>query len=305
MSVPAEPSIPSDSQSAVRADFSSIIHAENLDTVRPDPSTSSGLKADVEGSLQSSGEPTGAPPAGEASTGSARTGIELSGSSDSVGKVIDTLKLKRVLETALLTSSEPLSLVEMKKLSDVPLDNLQLEGLLEELAEDWQERGVELSQVASGWRFRAKPEMQSYLDRLNPQKPPRYSRAVLETLSIIAYHQPVTRGDIEEIRGVAVSSQILKTLETRGWTEVVGTRDTPGKPELFATTKQLLDDLNLRALQELPALEEIGVLLEHEVAEEPQRIPVTEMPEEIQGVGVTVTGKEKSISDAPAGTAAE
>jgi segregation and condensation protein B len=118
--------------------------------------------------------------------------------------------------------------------------------------------------VASGWRFRAKPEMQQYLDLLNPQKPPRYSRAVLETLAIIAYHQPVTRGDIEEIRGVAVSSQILKTLEARGWVEVVGTRDTPGKPELFATTKQMLDDLNLRALQELPALEEIGALLEQE-----------------------------------------
>jgi segregation and condensation protein B len=178
----------------------------------------------------------------------------------------DTQQLKRVLETALLTSSESLSLAEMKKLSDVSLDNRQLEGLIEELAEDWQGRGVELIQVASGWRFCAKPEMQQYLDRLNPQKPPRYSRAVLETLAIIAYHQPVSRGDIEEIRGVAVSSQILKTLETRGWVEVVGTRDAPGKPELFATTKQLLDDLNLRALQELPSLQEIGALLEQDTA---------------------------------------
>ena len=188
---------------------------------------------------------------------------------------IDTAQFKRVLETALLTSSEPLSLAELKKLGDAPLDNRQLEALLEELAQDWQERGVELTRVASGWRFRAKPEMQRYLDRLNPQKPPRYSRAVLETLAIIAYHQPVTRGDIEEIRGVAVSAQILKTLETRGWVEVIGTRDTPGKPELFATTGQLLDDLNLRALQELPSLEEIGVLLEQEstVPEVPQ-IPV-------------------------------
>jgi len=176
----------------------------------------------------------------------------------------DTQQLKRVLEAALLTTSEPLSLAELKKLSDAPLDNRQLEALLEELAQDWQERGVELSSVASGWRFRAKPEMQAYLDRLNPQKPPRYSRAVLETLAIIAYHQPVTRGDIEEIRGVAVSSQIIKTLEARGWVEVVGTRDAPGKPELFATTKQLLDDLNLRALQELPSLQEIGVLLEQD-----------------------------------------
>jgi segregation and condensation protein B len=177
---------------------------------------------------------------------------------------MNTRQFKFVLEAALLTSTEPLPVAELKKLSDVSLDNHQLETLLEELAQDWRERGVELCRVASGWRFRAKPEMQSYLDRLNPQKPPRYSRAVLETLAIIAYHQPVTRGDIEEIRGVAVSSQIIKTLEARGWVEVVGTRDAPGKPELFATTKQLLDDLNLRALQELPSLQEIGALLEQD-----------------------------------------
>jgi segregation and condensation protein B len=191
-----------------------------------------------------------------------------SGRTESIGEAIDTQQLKRVVEAALLTSTEPLSLAEMKKLSEAPLDNRHLEALLEELAQDWQQRGVELSRVASGWRFRAKPEMQRYLDRLNPQKPPRYSRAVLETIAIIAYHQPVTRGDIEEIRGVAVSSQILKTLETRGWVEVIGTRDTPGKPELFATTKQMLDDLNLRSLQELPPLDEIGVLLEQDAAGE-------------------------------------
>lgn len=184
---------------------------------------------------------------------------------ESAGVQIDMQQLKRVLETALLTSAEPLSLAELKKLGDTSLDNRQLESLLEELVQDWQGRGVELCRVANGWRFRAKPEMQRYLDRLNPQKPPRYSRAVLETLAIIAYHQPVTRGDIEDIRGVAVSAQILKTLETRGWVEVVGTRDTPGKPELFATTRQLLDDLNLRALQELPSLQEIGALLEQDV----------------------------------------
>jgi segregation and condensation protein B len=178
----------------------------------------------------------------------------------------DIEQLKRVLETALLTATEPLSAAELKKLSDAPIDNRQIEVLLEEIAQSWQDRGVELGRVASGWRFRAKPEMQPYLDRLNPQKTPRYSRAVLETLAIIAYHQPVTRGDIEEIRGVAVSSQVLKTLETRGWVEVVGTRDTPGKPELFATTSQLLDDLNLRALQELPSLQEIGALLEQDSA---------------------------------------
>jgi len=173
-------------------------------------------------------------------------------------------ELKMIVETALLTSAEPLPLSELKKLSDAPVSSRQIETLLLKIAQDWQDKGVELTQVASGWRFRARPEMQEYLDRLNPQKPPRYSRAVLETLAIIAYHQPVTRGDIEEIRGVAVSSNILKTLESRVWIEVVGTRDTPGRPELLATTRQLLDDLNIRSLQELPSLQEIGSLLEQD-----------------------------------------
>jgi len=181
---------------------------------------------------------------------------------DLFGGVMSTEQFKQVLEAALLTSTEPLPVSELKKLSDVSLDNRQMEALLEELAHDWEGRGVELSRVASGWRFRAKPEMQPYLDRLNPQKPPRYSRAVLETLAIIVYHQPVTRGDIEEIRGVAVSAQILKTLEARGWVEIIGTRDAPGRPELFATTRKMLDDLNLRTLQELPSLQEIGTLLD-------------------------------------------
>ena len=166
------------------------------------------------------------------------------------------------MEAALLTTPEPLSLAELKKLSDAPVENRLVEELLEQLAQEYSGSGVELNRVANGWRFRARPEMQPYLDRLNPQKPPRYSRAVMETLAIIAYRQPVTRGDIEEIRGVAVSAQILKTLEVRGWIEAIGTRDAPGRPELFATTKQLLDDLNLRSLQELPSLEEIGSLLE-------------------------------------------
>jgi segregation and condensation protein B len=179
---------------------------------------------------------------------------------------IDAVQLKKILEVALLTTSEPLSLAELKKLSDVPIENHTIEKLLEQLVQEYSDSGVELNRVANGWRFRACPEMQPYLDRLNPQKPPRYSRAVMETLAIIAYRQPVTRSDIEEIRGVAVSSQILKTLESRGWIDVVGTRDTPGKPELFATTKQLLDDLNLRSLQELPPLEEMSSLLEHDEA---------------------------------------
>ncbi len=175
-------------------------------------------------------------------------------------------KILRVLETALLTSQEPLSLAELKKLYETPPDNHLIEDLLEQLAQKYISSGVELSKVANGWRFRARPEMQTYLDRLNPQKPPRYSRAVMETLAIIAYRQPVTRGDIEEIRGVAVSSQILKALEARGWIDIVGTRDAPGKPSLYATTKQMLDDLNLRTLQELPPLEEISNLLEQDAA---------------------------------------
>ena len=178
------------------------------------------------------------------------------------GAQVDAVLLKKILETALLTTPEPLSLAELKKLSDMPIESRFVEELLEQLAQEYSGSGVELNQVSNGWRFRARPEMQSYLDRLNPQKPPRYSRVVMETLAIITYRQPVTRGDIEEIRGVAVSSQILKTLEARGWIDVVGTRDAPGKPELFATTKQLLDDLNLRTLQELPPLEEMGNLLE-------------------------------------------
>jgi len=175
---------------------------------------------------------------------------------------VDTVLLKRVYEAALMSSQEPLSITELKRLSDAPLETSFIETLLSELAEKYADSGIELNRVASGWRFRARPELQDHLDKLNPQKPPRYSRAVMETLAIIAYRQPVTRGDIEEIRGVNVSPQVLKTLEGRSWIEVIGTRDTPGKPELFATTQQLLDDLNLRTLGELPALEEMGSLLD-------------------------------------------
>ena len=174
---------------------------------------------------------------------------------------VDAALFRKVLEAALLTSQEPLALAELKKLSDAPLENRFIEELLEQLEQDYADSGVELVRVASGWRFRTRFEMQRYLDRLSPEKPPKYSRAVMETLAIIAYRQPVTRGDIEEIRGVGVSAQILKTLEARGWIDVIGTRDVPGKPALFATTKQLLDDLSLRSLQELPSLEEMGNLL--------------------------------------------
>lgn len=184
------------------------------------------------------------------------------------GVLVDVAQLKKIFEAALMTSLEPLSLSELKKLSDVPLESSRVEELLQQLAAEYADSGIELNRVASGWRFRARPEMQAYIERLDPQKPPRYSRAVMETLAIIAYRQPVTRGDIEEIRGVVVSAQVLKTLESRGWVESIGTRDTPGKPALYATTQQLLDDLNLRSLSELPALEEMGNLLEPAVQQD-------------------------------------
>lgn len=174
----------------------------------------------------------------------------------------DITQVKRVLETALLTTQEPLTLNELKKLFDMELASDTLRKVLEDLGADWEGRGVELVSVASGWRFRARPESQKFLDRLEPQKPPKYSRAVLETLAIIAYRQPVTRGDIEQIRGVTVSANILRSLEARGWIDVVGTREVPGRPQIYATTKTFLDDLNLRSLEELPPLDDLGALVE-------------------------------------------
>ncbi|MFA7241134.1 MAG: SMC-Scp complex subunit ScpB [Sulfuricellaceae bacterium] len=170
----------------------------------------------------------------------------------------DFANAKLILETALLASTEALSLHQLKKLFDVDLSSEVLRKMLEELRRDWSGRGVELVNVASGWRFQVRPEFQPYLERISPEKPPRYSRAVMETLAIIAYRQPVTRGDIEEIRGVTVSTQVIKTLEARAWIDVVGHKEVPGRPALFATTKQFLDDLNLRSLQELPTLTEVG-----------------------------------------------
>lgn len=174
--------------------------------------------------------------------------------------VISPGEAKSIIETALLVSQEPLALHRLGKLFDDALGAETLRKLLEELRRDWSGRGVELVSVAGGWRFQSRPEYQKYLDRLSPEKPPRYSRAVLETLAIIAYRQSVTRGDIEEIRGVAVSAQVMRTLEDRGWIEAVGHREVPGRPALFATTRKFLDDLNLRALNELPPLEELATL---------------------------------------------
>jgi segregation and condensation protein B len=173
---------------------------------------------------------------------------------------------KRILEAALLASQEPLQVQELKRLFDQELNVETLRKLLDELREEWTGRSVELVNLASGWRFQTRAEFGPYLERLLPEKAPRYSRAVMETLAIIAYRQPVTRGDIEDIRGVAVSTQIIQALENRGWIDAVGQRETPGRPSLYATTRQFLDDLGLRSLQELPPLEEIAQTLQIEPA---------------------------------------
>lgn len=169
---------------------------------------------------------------------------------------------KRVLETALLAAVEPMPLAELKKLFDDDFDDETWRTLLDDLRRDWADRGVELVQLSTGWRFQTRPEYQGYLDRLKNEKPPKYSRAVMETLAIVAYRQPVTRGDIEEIRGVAVSPNVIKTLEGRGWIDAVGHRDTPGRPALYATTRKFLDDLSLRSLSELPPLAEIERMID-------------------------------------------
>ena len=173
----------------------------------------------------------------------------------------DPTEAKRIIEAALLSSPEPVSLNELKRLFDGEVGVDTLKRLLLDLRSDWNGRAVELVELASGWRFQTKPEMQPFVERLQPEKPPRYSRAVLETLAIVAYRQPVTRGDIEDVRGVSVSPQIIQTLEARGWIDVIGHRETPGRPALYATTKTFLDDLGLRSLSELPPLEEIAQTL--------------------------------------------
>ncbi len=167
---------------------------------------------------------------------------------------MNTAQAKRVLETALLCTAQPLSLRDMRVLFDDALGADTLRQLLSELQLEWALKGLELVCVASGWRFQSRPEMRQYLDRLHPEKPPKYTRAALETLAIIAYRQPVTRGDMEDIRGVTINSQILKQLEDRGWVEVIGHRETVGRPALYATTRQFLDDMGLASLDQLPLL---------------------------------------------------
>jgi segregation and condensation protein B len=178
---------------------------------------------------------------------------------------MNTEEAKKVLETVLLCTHEALTINDMKKLFAGPIEGEEsaldadaINVLLNELSEDWTERGVELVRLSTGWRFQSRPEMKHFLDKLNPEKPPKYTRATLETLAIIAYRQPVTRGDIEDIRGVAVNSQTIKTLEERGWVDVIGHRDVPGRPALLATTRQFLDDLGLSSLEELPTLQPVG-----------------------------------------------
>ena len=171
-------------------------------------------------------------------------------------------EVKIVLEAALLAAQEPLPISELRKMFDEEIGADTIRRLLEELREAWKDRGVELAATASGWRFQTRASYQKFLERIHPDKAPRYSRAVLETLAIVAYRQPVTRGDIEEVRGVTVSAEVIGRLEARGWVEVIGHKEVPGRPALYATTKTFLDDLGLRSLQELPPLEDIAKTLD-------------------------------------------
>ncbi len=231
---------------------------------------------------------------------------------------MNTQEAKIVLETALICAQEPLKLGDLRKLFADGVSADTVRALLEDLKQDWSGRGVELVGLASGWRFQSKPAMRTYLDRLHPEKPPKYSRAVLETLAIIAYRQPVTRGDIEEIRGVTVNTQVVKQLEDRGWIEVIGHRDVPGRPALYATTRSFLDDLGLKSLEELPPLDDpsaqtnIDLLAQHAIEFPDGEAAETEAlaPEasEIGADGMTVAAAQAlsaesvahSVQEAPA-----
>jgi segregation and condensation protein B len=196
---------------------------------------------------------------------------------------MNTAEAKRILETALLCAQAPMNVPSLLPLFDDNLTADSIKLILTELQQDWTQRGLDLVCVAHGWRFQSKPELKYYLDRLNPEKPPRYSRASLETLAIIAYRQPVTRGDIEDIRGVTVNSLTIKQLEDRGWIEVIGHRETVGRPSLFATTKQFLDDLGLETLSQLPINEEGEVMPNLDLLQnlQPQLAETLEIPENL------------------------
>lgn len=206
---------------------------------------------------------------------------------------MNTPEAKRVLETALICAHQPMPLAALRALFDDQVGNDTLKSLLHELSRDWEGRGVELVALAGGWRFQSRPEMRTYLDRLHPEKPPKYSRAVLETLAIVAYRQPVTRGDIEDIRGVAVGTNIVKQLEDRGWIEAIGHREAPGRPALYATTRQFLDDLGLASLDQLPALDAGGA------GEERLAQALAEQPGLIDAVGQASLALDEAADDTP------
>nr|WP_288852894.1 SMC-Scp complex subunit ScpB [uncultured Acidovorax sp.] len=225
---------------------------------------------------------------------------------------MNTVDAKRVLETALICAQQPVPVRELRVLFNDALGSDTLKVLLQELQLDWAQRGVELVHVATGWRFQSRPEMREYLDRLHPEKPPRYTRATMETLAIIAYRQPVTRGDIEDIRGVTVNSLIIKQLEDRGWVEVIGHRETVGRPALFATTRQFLDDMGLQSLDQLPVLDDptgnanvleaMAAAAQGAIGGEPDLLAV--LPHEVGGQepvesveAVTDTGGKRLVDD--------
>ena len=196
---------------------------------------------------------------------------------------MNTAQAKRVLETALMCSQQTLQVRDMRELFNDMLGPDSIKLLLDELRQDWAQRGMELVQVASGWRFQSRPEMREFLDRLHPEKPPRYTRATMETLAIIAYRQPVTRGDMEDIRGVTINAGIIKQLEDRGWVEVIGHREAPGRPALFATTRQFLDDLGIASLDQLPLIDAQGRVEDSLVSLMPlQALPAGEDPLDLQ-----------------------
>ena len=210
---------------------------------------------------------------------------------------MNTLDAKRVLETALLCAAQPLSVRELRQLFNDELGADTLKTLLQDVQDDWTQRGIELVQVASGWRMQSRPEMRDFLDRLHPEKPPKYSRAAMETLAIIAYRQPVTRGDMEDIRGVTINSLVLKQLEDRGWVEVIGHRETVGRPMLYATTKQFLDDLGVASLDQLPPLESPGGVSEFFNASSPEEVDPAQMPMLLEEAAATLADSLQPSSE--------
>ncbi len=219
--------------------------------------------------------------------------------------MLSPIEAKKVIEGALLASPEPLTLAELKKLFDEDIGADTLRRLLDDLRAEWGDRAVELVNTASGWRFQTRADFRKFADKLNPEKAPRYSRAVMETLAIIAYRQPVTRGDIEDIRGVQVTAQIIQVLEARGWIDTVGHRETPGRPALYATTRRFLDDLGLRTLQELPPLEEIARTLQPDEAQPTAQEAVAEPADVAAAAGEASAAEPAAVEPEPAAADAE